>query len=81
LQPREEQVRPEDTWIYRLDDDLPGDSLAQVECRTARGKIIEVLDIMDLPVDLEKACPAHHTRLQMWMIADAMDPRTPEVLN
>jgi hypothetical protein len=76
-----EQPRDEDVCFYSPDDDLPGDSIAEVEIRTAHGKIIEVLDILDLPRALKEGCPASYARLRDWMFAAAADRRSPGVLN
>jgi hypothetical protein len=70
-----------ETWLFRPDDDLPGDSVSEVEFRTGDGKTGYAADVLELASDLKAACPPDYLRLSLWMTAAAMDPRSPGALN
>jgi hypothetical protein len=83
LQADEDSHHADDASVdwFDLNYDLPGDAVSLVEFRTVTGKVGYSGDVLEFAADLKKACPADYLRLRLWLIAEAMDPRSPGVLN
>ena len=75
------EVAEGEVWWFRLNADWPGENMMVLGSGTHDEEQLLTSSPVEWADDLKDRSPAQHLRMVMDLIAAAMDPRSPGVLN